>query len=135
MGNETSLGLRGWWAAHGRAFLIMAAMTAVVVCSLAAVLGVHRVLNAGLQTFGIAIALPFVVAFALVIVCAGLFLPLYLVALLLDSDMDVGGDFISGLVAGLIGGYFGWFSRRRHPVFWGVVSGALVALGALALIS
>jgi hypothetical protein len=135
MSNETSPGLRGWWAAHGRAYLIVVAVTTVVVCSLAAALGVHRVLDAGLQAFGIAFALPFVAAFALIIVCAGLFLPLYLVALLLDSDMDVGGDFISGLVAGLIGGYFGWFSRRRHPVFWGVVSGALVALGGLALIS
>lgn len=135
MSNDCPRGLRGWWTANRRAYLTALATTAVLVLGCAAGLGVHRVMNAGLQAFGVAIALPFVVSFAIVLLCAIVFLPFLLLALILESDLDIGGDFVSDLLATVIGGYFGWFARRRHPVFWGVVSGALVALGGLALIS
>lgn len=135
MTNQTSPGPRGWWAAHGRTYLIVAALAAVAVLGLAAALGLHRVLDAGIHAFAVAIALPFVVAFVIIVACTILFLPLFLLALLLDGDMDIGGDFVASLVAKVVSGYFGFWAARRHPAFWGIVSGALVALGGLALIS
>ena len=133
--SEFSQDLRGWWTVNGRAYMTAVAVTAVIAFGFAAALGVHRVVNAGLQAFGVALALPFVVALAIILLCAAVFLPILLLALLLESDIDIGGDFVAGLVTAVIAGYFGWFARRRHPAFWGVVSGALVALGALALVS
>jgi hypothetical protein len=135
MSNAFLQGLRSWWTSNGRAYLTTVAVCTVIALATAAAVGVDRVMNAGLQVFGVALALPFVVALAIILLCAIIFLPLLLLALLLESDIDIGGDFIADLAARIIGGYFGWFARRRDPMFWGSVSGALVALGVLALIS
>jgi hypothetical protein len=124
--------LRSWWSVHRDAYLVTIGIAAAVVFGLAISLGAERVASAGWQVFGTVIALPFVVALALILLCLVVLLPLLLLSLLLESDIDIGGDFVADLCARVITGYFGWFGRRRHPVFWGVVTGAFVATAALA---
>ena len=82
------------------------------------------------------IALPFVLVFAILALCFLPFLPLVAIAALTDTDPGLGGnDLIEDVGSKVVGGYFGWFRRRRHPVFWGAITGVLVALALLAIIA
>lgn len=89
-------------------------------------------------------ALIAVATFALLpfaIMALGVFLALMLLALSLilallsDGGGDVGGTEVAEpFVAGglrLMGPYYRWLARQRHPTFWGVSAG--VVLGALVL--
>lgn len=124
--------MKHWWTVNRDAYLVTISVVAAVMFGLAAVLGVERVADAGFQVLGTMVALPFVVALVLILLCFIVLLPVLLLALLLESDLDIGGDFAADLGVRVITGYFGWFGRRRHPVFWGVVTGALIATATLA---
>lgn len=121
-----------WWSANRRPFAASVGITSVLVCSLAVVVGLDRVLRTGIDALAALVALPFVVAFCVIVLFLIVFLPFVLLSALADAP---GGDAVVNSTGKyIIAPYFRWIGKQRNPIFWGVPCGVVTALVCLAII-
>jgi hypothetical protein len=126
-------------ARFARSLLLTIIVVAAGVVALGWFTGVRRVMHGALLSLAVGAFLPFVVvaagiALSLLVVVLGL-----LAALLAEGGVEVphdAGASVGELGLRLVGPYYRFLARRRHPVFWGVPIGALAGgLGLWALLA
>jgi hypothetical protein len=119
-----------------RAFLIALLLTAAAVVILGWTTGIRAAMHATFLVLAVAAFLPFLIILALLL---ALVIVSAIVTFPALGHGDVGGfdgageAIISGGNRFLVGPYYRFLARRRHPVFWGVAGGVL--LGALLLLA
>lgn len=127
----------GWWKRQGRRFLLAASATTVAVVALGWFTGIRDVMHGALISLLAAALLPFAIIAGVLFVLVALAILVTVPAAVAGAEPPEVGALAEAsepvAEAGfrLIGPYYRFIGRRRHPVFWGIPAGVL--LGGLLL--
>ncbi|MBA3455983.1 MAG: hypothetical protein H0T42_22990 [Deltaproteobacteria bacterium] len=128
--------MHGWWRVQGRRFLLAALTTALAVVVAGWFSGAREIMHGVLISIAVLALLPFAII-------AGVVFLMLVAGLVLTAPALVGGDApdleivsdagtpLADAGVGMVGPYYRFLGRRRHPMFWGIPAGAL--LGSLVL--
>jgi hypothetical protein len=125
-----------WWSSNGHKFFAAAVITALAVFAGGWFTDAREVMHDALISIAVVALLPFAFIAAGLAIALVLTLIFSLPVALLDGDIgDVGGELVGELAieggGRMVPWYYRFFTRQRHPVFWGIPAG--IVLGALLL--